>query len=169
MKRLVIIAMVIFTGSVTVGTHAATQPATGKTEDMKTQTDHLKKATFAGGCFWCSEADFEKAQGVAEVISGYTGGQSENPTYEEVSAGRSGHLEAVQVLYDPTQISYQKLLDVFSGGTWTRRTPAGSSPTAGLSTGPRSSTTTRTSGAWRRSPRSSSTPSAASKNRSQPR
>jgi len=113
MKRLVIIALVIFAGAVIVGTHAATQTATGKTEDMKTQSENLKKATFAGGCFWCSEADFEKAEGVAEVISGYTGGNSENPTYEEVSSGRSGHLEAVQVLYDPAKISYQQLLDVF--------------------------------------------------------
>jgi len=113
MKRLAIIALVIFAGAVIVGTHAATQTATGKTEDMKTQSENLKKATFAGGCFWCSEADFEKAEGVAEVISGYTGGNSENPTYEEVSSGRSGHLEAVQVLYDPAKISYQQLLDVF--------------------------------------------------------
>jgi len=113
MKRLVIIAVMIFAGSLIVGAYAATQPATGKTEDMKTQSDHLKKATFAGGCFWCSEADFEKAGGVVEVISGYTGGKSENPTYEEVSAGRSGHIEAVQVLYDPAKISYQLLLEVF--------------------------------------------------------
>ena len=113
MKRLVIIAVMIFAGSLIVGAYAATQPATGKTEDMKTQSDHLKKATFAGGCFWCSEADFEKAAGVIAAISGYTGGQTENPTYEEVSAGRTGHLEAVEVIYDPALVSYQQLLDVF--------------------------------------------------------
>jgi len=113
MKRSMIIAAILFAGSLSMGAHAATQPATGKPEDMKTQSDHLKKATFAGGCFWCSEADFEKAEGVVEVMSGYTGGKSENPTYEEVSAGRSGHLEAVQVLYDPAKISYPQLLDVF--------------------------------------------------------
>jgi peptide methionine sulfoxide reductase msrA/msrB len=113
MKPFKIIAVMVFTGSLILGAHAATQPATGKTGDMKTQSEHLKKATFAGGCFWCSEADFEKAEGVVEAVSGYTGGKSENPTYEEVSSGRSGHLEAVQVLYDPAKISYQQLLDVF--------------------------------------------------------
>ena len=73
----------------------------------------LPKATFAGGCFWCVESDFEKVDGVVEVISGYTGGNTENPTYREVSSGGSGHLEAVQVIYDPEKISYQELLDVF--------------------------------------------------------
>jgi len=73
----------------------------------------LSKATFAGGCFWCIEADFEKVEGVVEVISGYTGGQSENPTYEQVSAGRTGHAEAVQVIFDPARVSYGQLLDFF--------------------------------------------------------
>jgi peptide methionine sulfoxide reductase msrA/msrB len=73
----------------------------------------LAKATFAGGCFWCVEADFEKADGVVEVISGYTGGHKDNPTYEAVSAGGTGHLEAVQVFYDPKKISYKELLNVF--------------------------------------------------------
>ena len=70
-------------------------------------------ATFGAGCFWCVEADFEKVDGVIEAISGYSGGRTENPTYEEVSAGRTGHAEAVQVLYDPQRISYRQLLDVF--------------------------------------------------------
>lgn len=73
----------------------------------------LRKATFAGGCFWCVEADFEKVPGVVEVISGYTGGHKENPTYEEVSSGGTGHVEAVQVIYDPRKISYRDLLEVF--------------------------------------------------------
>jgi len=73
----------------------------------------LERATFAGGCFWCIESDFEKEDGVVEVISGYTGGHTENPTYEEVCSGRTGHLEAVQVVYDPEQVSYEALLDVF--------------------------------------------------------
>ncbi len=78
------------------------------------QTDaNLRKATFAGGCFWCIEADFEKLEGVVEVISGYTGGQSENPSYEQVSAGRTGHAEAVQVIYDPDKVTYGELLDYF--------------------------------------------------------
>ncbi len=73
----------------------------------------LRIATFAGGCFWCTEADFEKLPGVVRAISGYTGGQKENPTYAEVSAGTTGHVEAVQVYYDPKQVSYAELLDWF--------------------------------------------------------
>jgi peptide methionine sulfoxide reductase msrA/msrB len=81
--------------------------ATGK-EEMS-----LQKATFAGGCFWCTESDFEKLPGVVKVISGYTGGTKENPTYAEVSSGKTGHVEAVQVYYDPTKITYEELLDYF--------------------------------------------------------
>ena len=70
-------------------------------------------ATFAGGCFWCMEPPFDKLPGVISTTSGYTGGKTKNPTYEEVSAGVTGHTEAVQVVYDPTKVSYEKLLDVF--------------------------------------------------------
>jgi peptide-methionine (S)-S-oxide reductase len=70
-------------------------------------------ATFAGGCFWCMEGPFEKLPGVASVTSGYTGGQEKNPTYQEVSSGVTGHAEAVQIVYDPGRISYEKLLEVF--------------------------------------------------------
>jgi len=70
-------------------------------------------ATFAGGCFWCMEPPFEKLEGVLSVTSGYTGGHTKNPTYEEVSAGGTGHAEAVQVLFDPSRITYEKLLEVF--------------------------------------------------------
>ena len=70
-------------------------------------------ATFAGGCFWCMESPFEKLDGVHEVISGYTGGSEINPTYEEVSSGNTGHLEAIQVTYDPSKVTYQQLLDVY--------------------------------------------------------
>jgi len=70
-------------------------------------------ATFAGGCFWCMEAPFDKLDGVVSTISGYTGGTVQQPTYEQVSAGRTGHAEAVQVTYDPSKVSYEKLLDVF--------------------------------------------------------
>ena len=70
-------------------------------------------ALFAGGCFWCIEADFEKLAGVLEVESGYTAGQTPQPTYEQVSAGHTGHTEAVRVLYDPSQVSYAQLVDYF--------------------------------------------------------
>jgi peptide methionine sulfoxide reductase msrA/msrB len=80
---------------------------------MHPNASDLRVATFAGGCFWCTESDFEKVPGVVKVISGYTGGQKENPTYEEVSSGTTGHVEAVQVYYDPAKVTYQDLLDVF--------------------------------------------------------
>ncbi len=75
--------------------------------------DRYERATFAGGCFWCMEKPFEHLKGVKEVISGYTGGDKKNPTYEEVSSGNTGHREAVQVIYDPKEVSYQELLEVF--------------------------------------------------------
>ena len=74
---------------------------------------HLERATFAGGCFWCLESDFEKLDGVVEAVSGYCGGVTENPTYKEVCGGGTGHMEAVQVLFDPDKIRYEDLLDVF--------------------------------------------------------
>ena len=70
-------------------------------------------AIFAGGCFWCEETAFEGLPGVFSVVSGYTGGQKKNPTYEEVSAGSTGHAESVEVTYDPSLITYEKLLEVF--------------------------------------------------------
>jgi peptide methionine sulfoxide reductase msrA/msrB len=76
-------------------------------------TRTFEKATFAGGCFWCMVAPFEKLDGVISITSGYTGGYKENPTYEEVSSGSTGHAEAVQIIYDPSKITYQKLLDIF--------------------------------------------------------
>lgn len=71
------------------------------------------KAVFAGGCFWCMEEAFEKVEGVVSVTSGYMGGHKPNPTYEEVSAGNTGHAESVEVVYDPAKVGYQKLLDYF--------------------------------------------------------
>jgi peptide-methionine (S)-S-oxide reductase len=73
----------------------------------------LAKATFAGGCFWCMEKPFDGLPGVVSTTSGYTGGQTERPSYRQVSSGTKGHAESVQVIYDPTQVSYEKLLDVF--------------------------------------------------------
>lgn len=70
-------------------------------------------ATFAGGCFWCTEADFDKVDGVISTTSGYIGGKTANPTYDSVSAGNSGHAEAVQVIYDPSRVTYSKLLEYY--------------------------------------------------------
>jgi peptide-methionine (S)-S-oxide reductase len=71
------------------------------------------KAIFAGGCFWCMEEAFEEVPGVLSVTSGYTGGHVPNPTYDQVSAGKTGHAEAIEVLYDPAKVSYSTLLEVF--------------------------------------------------------
>jgi peptide methionine sulfoxide reductase msrA/msrB len=81
--------------------------------DMTKEDVTTRKATFAGGCFWCTEADFEKLPGVVKVLSGYTGGSKENPTYEGVSSGTTGHVEVIQVYYDPSKITYEELLDFF--------------------------------------------------------
>jgi peptide methionine sulfoxide reductase msrA/msrB len=76
-------------------------------------SNQLRTATFAGGCFWCTESDFEKVPGIKAVVSGYTGGSMPNPNYEEVCRGNTGHYEAVQIHYDPEQISYDELLAIF--------------------------------------------------------
>ena len=82
-------------------------------EPMEKMVEHTRSAVFAGGCFWCTESDFEKVDGVIEAVSGYTGGRIENPTYKQVSAGGTGHVEAIKVVYDPDKVSYSRLLDVF--------------------------------------------------------
>ena len=77
------------------------------------QMSHREKATFGAGCFWCIEAVFERLEGVHSVVSGYAGGASPNPTYKEVCAGKSGHVEIAQVTFDPKKISFEQLLEVF--------------------------------------------------------
>ena len=100
--------LILAFGALTLLTAAAPAADPGAASDHK-----LATATFAGGCFWCMEPPFDKLDGVVSTISGYTGGQKVNPTYEEVSAGRTGHAESVQVVYDPAKIGFDKLLDVF--------------------------------------------------------
>ena len=73
----------------------------------------IEKAVFAGGCFWCMQNPYDELKGVVSTAVGYTGGNKDNPTYEEVCAGNTGHAEAIEVLYDPSQISYTELLNVF--------------------------------------------------------
>lgn len=80
---------------------------------MAADNDRQEKATFAGGCFWCMEHPFEKLPGVISVTAGYTGGTVAKPSYQEVSAGSTGHAEAVEILYDPARISYAELLETF--------------------------------------------------------
>jgi peptide-methionine (S)-S-oxide reductase len=77
------------------------------------QQAELAKATFAGGCFWCMEPPFDKLSGVISTTSGYTGGRLENPSYKQVSSGGTGHIESLQIVYDPEKVSYRELLDVF--------------------------------------------------------
>lgn len=77
------------------------------------QEKGLLKATFAGGCFWCTEALFSELKGVKKVTSGYIGGHKENPTYKEVCTGETGHAEATEILYDPNQVSFEELLEIF--------------------------------------------------------
>jgi methionine-S-sulfoxide reductase len=76
-------------------------------------SDRLDKATFAGGCFWCMEPPFDRLNGVISTTSGYAGGNEIMPTYEQVSSGRTGHVEAIEIVYDPEKVSYDKLLEVF--------------------------------------------------------
>ena len=91
-----------------MATNATGEPTKGRASEQR-----FEKATFAGGCFWCMEPPFDKLDGVVSTISGYTGGTEKNPTYEQVSAGKTGHMEAIEVTYDPSKVSYGQLLDVF--------------------------------------------------------
>ena len=82
-------------------------------EDTNATDINTEKAIFAGGCFWCMEPPFDKLDGVISTTSGYTDGQQKNPTYKQVSAGGSGHTEAIEIVFDPAKVSYEKLLEVF--------------------------------------------------------
>lgn len=100
-------------GMLTGGLLAAQQGEMVGEKDAMTDSGELTRAIFAGGCFWCMESPFEKIPGVIAVVSGYTGGRNMNPSYQEVSAGGTGHTEAVEVLFDPARVSYAQLLEVF--------------------------------------------------------
>jgi peptide-methionine (S)-S-oxide reductase len=104
MKNTLLAALLIAIGSTAA---AQMKPDTVAATGGKT----LATATFAGGCFWCVEADFDKIEGVISTTSGYIGGRTANPTYNEVSAGGTGHTEAVQIVFDPARVSYRKLVD----------------------------------------------------------
>lgn len=81
--------------------------------DVSADERKLATATFGSGCFWCTESDFDKVEGVVATVSGYMGGKTESPTYKSVSTGRTGHAESLQVTYDPSVVSYQMLLDYY--------------------------------------------------------
>jgi hypothetical protein len=86
----------------------AAAPGQGKDASASVMDPSQKVATFAGGCFWCMEPPFDKVQGVLSTTSGYTGGHQVKPTYEEVSSGTTGHAESVQIVYDPSKVSYER-------------------------------------------------------------
>ncbi len=96
-----------------IGLMVMTGSAPAENAGKEARVPQLEKATFAGGCFWCMEGPFDKLPGVVSVTAGYTGGHAKNPTYEEVSAGVTGHAESVEIVYDPRKVSYEKLLTIF--------------------------------------------------------
>jgi len=98
-------------GALVLAASAATAQTAGAPATEPAQK--LEVATFASGCFWCTEADFDKVKGVVETTSGYMGGKTPNPTYRQVSAGGTGHAEVLQLKYDPSQVTYKELLDVY--------------------------------------------------------
>ena len=108
--------LTVFLFTMSLALIASTAVAAGSgsgAKTMKSGGETLEKATFAGGCFWCMEEPFDKLPGVASVTVGYIGGKVKNPTYKQVSAGRTGHTEAVQIVYDPSKVGYGRLLDIF--------------------------------------------------------
>jgi peptide methionine sulfoxide reductase msrA/msrB len=105
--------MLALVGVVLLSHHQAAGLESKETAMQTPMPAATASAVFAGGCFWCTESDFEKVDGVIEVISGYTGGERPDPTYEQVSSGATGHLEAVRVVYDPSRVDYERLLEVF--------------------------------------------------------
>jgi methionine-S-sulfoxide reductase len=110
MKATLILIMTVFSLAAVL---AVTNGVNAEEMTMEQINKGFEKATFAGGCFWCMEPPYDKLDGVISTTSGYTGGPEESPTYKEVSAGKTGHAEAVQIAYDPLKVSYKELLEVF--------------------------------------------------------
>ena len=112
--QFIVILTVLFT--INLASCSEAKNGSDKTEENETKEAYagpVEKATFAGGCFWCIEAPFENVAGVVSVVSGYTGGKEKNPTYADVSAGKTSHKEAVQITYNPEVISYSEIIDIF--------------------------------------------------------
>lgn len=116
-RRWISLLLLVFCLSVSFSAPACADetgsPGPSETTETASAPEEAATAIFAGGCFWCMEKPFDELPGVVETTSGYTGGTVENPSYEQVSRGGTGHVEAVRVTYDPGQVSYEKLLDVF--------------------------------------------------------
>lgn len=114
MKNPILMAILLLCVSFVLYTNPITSKDNQSTEKEEDEVDtRLEKTTFAGGCFWCMEPPFVNLEGVLDVTAGYTGGRVENPTYQQVSSGTTGHYEAVQITYNPAKISYQELLEVY--------------------------------------------------------
>jgi peptide-methionine (S)-S-oxide reductase len=109
--KLGVVVALIAAGAMTVQAQMKAEAPAKPAASTMTYPPGTATAIFAGGCFWCSESDFEKVPGVLEVESGYTGGRTERPSYQEVSAGQTGHTEAVRVIYDPAKVSYRQLVE----------------------------------------------------------
>ena len=111
MRKLLLLILLVLGGAAVAGVLASgsekAAPAT------PSSSDRLASAVFAGGCFWCTESDFDHIEGVVSTTSGYTGGKTKNPTYEQVSAGGTGHIESVRVVYDPAKVDYSSLVAHF--------------------------------------------------------
>ncbi len=107
------VAVLVAIGITSIGANSSLEGQVNEARKRTTKTDGLAVATFAGGCFWCMEPPFETLKGVSSVTSGYTGGKEKDPSYKQVSSGQTSHVEAVQIEYDPAEISYAYLLEVF--------------------------------------------------------
>ncbi|TWU16103.1 peptide-methionine (S)-S-oxide reductase MsrA [Allorhodopirellula heiligendammensis] len=111
MTKLVVLLVTVFAWPLATRVHG--EETTAKSAAATTETPQQAVAILAGGCFWCTEAVFERMDGVTDVVSGYIGGKIPNPTYQQVCTGMTGHAEASQIFYDPSKTSYQELLKVF--------------------------------------------------------
>ena len=98
---------------VILGCFANNKYSVNSSQNIQESSEKGTEAILGGGCFWCTEAVFEKINGVTEVVSGYAGGKSENPTYKEICTGKSGHAEVIRIIFDPAKISFAKILDIF--------------------------------------------------------
>ncbi|TWT94644.1 peptide-methionine (S)-S-oxide reductase MsrA [Stieleria varia] len=107
------IAINLFTCGVLISCTACAPAQTSSSTSTSTDKPETKVATFAGGCFWCMEPAFDKMPGVISTTSGYTGGRTKNPTYEQVKTGRTGHIESMKIQYNPAEVTYEQLLTLF--------------------------------------------------------